>query len=221
MIHGGIWGVLHIVLFIVWLAMGLATFVVTHAIKNKELSVPTRSKRARMSRYLQIPPRACFAIMLAIGIELTRIANIYPLDPEMHIGIWVATVCWLAALALRLCYETGTLEKQLGYVEIALAALGGMGFVVYGLNSLATGAPIDDSWFAAKLLLVGAALWTLIAIDLNFRAISWPLEEIELDGSNPENEEGLARGVNHTLTSMVILYVMVIAAAFVGGGMAR
>lgn len=221
MFHGGTWSALHIVLFVVWLAMGLATLVVTHAIKNKQSSFSTRSKRARMSRYLQILPRASFAVMLAIGIELTRIANIYPLDPEMHIGIWVAAVAWLIALALRLCHESGALEKQLGYAEIALAALGGMGFVVYGLNSLATGAPIDDPWFAAKLLLVGAALWTLIAIDLNFRAISWPLEEIALDGSTPENEEGLARGVNHTLTSMVILYVLVIAAAFVGGGMAR
>lgn len=221
MIQGGIWSVLHIVLFVVWLATGLASLVVTRAIKNRQLPPSARSHRTRLSRYLQIPPRACFAVMLAIGIELTRLANIYPLDPEMHIGIWVATACWLVALALRLCYETGTLEKQLGYVEIALAALGGMGFVVYGLNSLATGAPIDDPWFAAKLLLVGAALWTLIAIDLNFRAISWPLEEIELDGSTPENEEALARGVNHTLASMIILYVLVVAAAFVGGGMAR
>ena len=92
MFHGGTWSALHIVLFVVWLAMGLATLVVTHAIKNKQSSFSTRSKRARMSRYLQILPRASFAVMLAIGIELTRIANIYPLDPEMHIGIWVAAV---------------------------------------------------------------------------------------------------------------------------------
>ncbi len=221
MFHGGIWTVLHIVLFVVWLATGLATLIVTAAVKNVQLPFAQRFKRMRMSRSLQILPRACFALMLPIGIELTRLGNTYPLDPEMRIGIWAAAIGWLAALVVRARYETGTLEKMLGYAEIALAALGGMGFVVYGLNSLATGAPIDDPWFAAKLLLIGAALWTLIAIDLNFRALSWPLEEIELDGSTPENEEALQRGVNHTLTSLVILYVLVVATGFLGGGMAR
>ncbi len=221
MFHGGIWTGLHIVLFVVWLAAGVATLIVTAAVKNTQLPFVLRFKRMRMSRYLQMFPRACFALMIPIGIELIRLANTYPLDPEMRVGIWAAAIGWFIAVVVRFCYETGTLEKMLGYAEIALAALGGMGFVVYGLNSLATGAPIDDPWFAAKLLLVGAALWTLIAIDLNFRALNWPLEEIELDGSTPENEEALQRGVNHTLTSLVILYVLVVATGFLGGGMAR
>lgn len=217
----GSWNVLHIVVFGLWLAAGIATLIVSAAVRNARLSFFVRLSRARTSRRLQILSRACFALIIPMGLELTRLSNIYPLDPEMRIGIWIIALFWFAALVLRLRYETGTLEKMLGYAEIAIAALGGMGFVVYGLNSLATGAPIDDTWFAAKLLLVGAALWTLIAIDLNFRGLSWPLEEMEIEGSTPENEEALQRAVNHTLMSMVILYVLVVATAFVGGGMAR
>ncbi len=221
MISGDILRLLHSVTFAVWLTAGVATFVVTAAIKNAALPFPTRQARTRGSRYLQILPRICFALILPLGLELTRLGNIYPLDPELRIGFWIGATFWLVVLLLRLRYETGGLEKTVGYAEIAFQALAGMGFVVYGLNSLATGAPIDDSWFAAKLFLVGVALWTLIAIDLNFRSLAWPLEEIELDGSAPENEEALRRGVDHTLASMVILYMLVAATGFLGGGMVR
>ena len=221
MVDDDIWRALHIAVSAAWLIGGIAALIVTAAIKNTTLPLATRLSRARSSRYLQIPPRICFAVLLPIGIELTRLGNVYPLDPEMRGCVWTAAIGWLIVLVIRLCYEHGTLEKMVGYAEIAFAVLAGMGFVVYGLNSLATGAPIDDPWFADKLLLVGVALWTLIAIDLNFRSLSWPLEEIELDGSTPENEEALARGVNHTLTSMIILYVLIAASAFLGGGMAQ
>ena len=140
-------------------------------------------------------PRACFALMLPVGLELTALGNVYPVDRGLRVAFWAVAALWFVSLALRARDRDGDGHKGLGYAEIALEALAGMVFVVYGLNSLATGAPIVDPWFAtAKLFLVGVALWTLIAIDLRISGrAGWLLDEIELDGSTPENEEALAR----------------------------
>jgi hypothetical protein len=112
--------------------------------------------------------------------------------------------------------EGTPLGSLLGYIEIAFQALAGAGFVVYGLNSLATGAPIDEPWFAVKLAMFGLAFWTVIAINVSFRPFFAPFAEIAEDGSTPEREEAVARAVNHTIAYMIALYLLLAGIALLG-----
>jgi hypothetical protein len=211
-----IWSSLHIFVVVVWIAGGVAGIAVTRAIKNAELPFVERSRRAALSRKLQFLPRACFALTLPVGLELTGAGNIYPLNPGLRVAFWAIALVWLVVIAVSMRTRAKGLGKALGYLEIVFAALAGMGFVVYGLNSLATGAPIDDPWFAGKLFLFGVALWTLIAVDLNFRSLNAPFEDIGVDGSTPEAEEEVARAINFTVGSMAALYVLLIVIALLG-----
>lgn len=211
-----LWDYAHIILFAVWLAAEMGVFLWTAAAKNTRLSFDKRAASVRKARTLRILPRICFALILPVGIELTGALNVYPLSPGLKILFWSAGIIWLALIVVMARREDTPLGALLGYIEIAFQALAGAGFVVYGLNSLATGAPIDEPWFAAKLAMFGLAFWIVIAIDVSFRPFYAPFHEIGEEGSTPEREEAVTRAVNHALGYMVVLYLLIAGIAFLG-----
>ncbi|MGE4062438.1 MAG: hypothetical protein AB7E79_03630 [Rhodospirillaceae bacterium] len=211
-----LWDYAHIVLFVFWLGTELGVLACTAAAKNAKLAFETRQAFVRKARKLHVIPRVCFALILPVGIELTGAINVYPLTPGLKVLFWSAAGLWLVLIAAIARTEGSPMGKLLGYVEIAFQALAGAGFVVYGLNSLATGAPIDEPWFAAKLAMFGLAFWTVIAINVSFRPFFAPFAEIGEEGSTPEREEAVARAVNQTMTYMVVLYLLIAGIAFLG-----
>ena len=211
-----LWDYAHIVLFAVWLAAECGVFFWTAAAKDTKLSFEKRAAAVRRARHIHVVPRICFALILPVGIELTGALNVYPLSPGLKVLFWSVGLAWLALVLVMARHDGTPLGTLLGYIEIAFQALAGAGFVVYGLNSLATGAPIDEPWFAAKLAMFGLAFWIVIAIDVSFRPFFAPFAEIGEEGSTPEREEAVARAVNHTMAYMVVLYLLVAGIAVLG-----
>lgn len=210
------WDYTHILLFSVWLGVELVVFANTASTKNPTRSYAARRAAVGRALRLQVIPRVCFALILPVGIELTGAINVYPLSPFLRVLFWSAAILWLILIGFAARTRGTPMGSLLGYIEIAFQALAGAGFVVYGLNSLATGAPIDDPWFAAKLSMFGLVFWTVIAIDVSFRPFFAPFAEIGEEGSTPEREEAIARAVNHTLFYMLVLYALIAGIAFLG-----
>ncbi len=211
-----LWDYAHIALFVVWIAAAFGVMVHVAAAKNSKLPYEARQAAVGKARALDIIPRVCFALILPVGIELTGAINVYPLSPGLKILFWSGAAIWLALIFMIDRREGTPLGSLLGYIEIAFQALAGAGFVVYGLNSLATGAPIDEPWFAVKLAMFGLAFWTVIAINVSFRPFFAPFAEIAEDGSTPEREEAVARAVNHTIAYMIALYMLLAGIALLG-----
>ncbi len=211
-----LWDYTHIALFAVWLCAEIGVFTCTAAAKNTKLAYEARGRFVALARKINILPRICFALILPVGIELTGAINVYPLSPDLRVLFWCAAAVWLFLIVGGVRRESTPMGALLGYIEIAFQALAGAGFVVYGLNSLATGSPIDEPWFAAKLAMFGLAFWTVIAIDVSFRPFFAPFAEIGEEGPTPEREEAVARAVNHTLFYMAVLYLLIAGIAFLG-----
>lgn len=211
-----VWDYAHIVLFVFWLGTELGVFAGVAAVKNAHLSFETRQAFLRIARKVHIVPKVCFALILPVGIELTGAVNVYPLSQVLRVLFWSAALLWLVLIALRARAQGAPMGTLLGYIEIAFQTLAGAGFVVYGLNSLATGAPIDDPWFALKLAMFGLVFWTVIAVDVSFRPFQAPFAEIGEEGSTPEREEAVSRAVNQTLAYKVVLYLLIAGIAFLG-----
>jgi hypothetical protein len=211
-----LWDYTHIVLFVFWLGTELGVIACTAAAKNAKLAFETRAAFIRTARKIHIIPRLCFALILPVGIELTGAINVYPLSSGLKVLFWSVSAAWIVLILVMARCEGTPLAKLLGYIEIAFQALAGGGFVVYGLNSLATGAPIDEPWFATKLAMFGLAFWLVIAVNISFRPFFAPFAEIGEEGSTPEREEAVARAVNYTMAYMVVLYLLIAGIAFLG-----
>lgn len=210
------WGYLHILLFALWLGPELGVFLALLMVKQPERSFEVRLACVNLAQQLHVVPRLCFALLLPAGIELTQALNVYPIAPAFLAAFWIAAVIWVILIVIGARNRGTPLAKGLSYAEITFEVLAGMGFVAYGLNSLATGSPIDDPWFAAKLFLIGTVFWVAIAAELSFHPFVLPFAEIGEEGSTFEREEAVARALNNTLKAMALLFVLLAAIAFLG-----
>jgi hypothetical protein len=211
-----VWGYIHILLFVLWLGPETGVFITTALLKNPARSFETRKALVRITALAHVLPRICFALILPTGVELTGAINIYPLTPGLRTVSWAISLVWLIVIVLSVRNHGKPLGANLRIVELVFEAFAGLAFVAYGLNSLATGAPIDDPWFAAKLFLFGLVFWAAIAVDICFRPFYAPFNEIALEGSTAEREEVISAAVNHTLAALAALYILIAAVAFIG-----
>ena len=215
--RASIWGFAHILLFVFWLGTDLGVFFALAVVKQANRSFEVRRACVDLAQRLHVIPRLCFALTLPVGLELTQALHVYPVDNPMLLGgFWAIAVVWVVLIAIGARNRGTPLAKGLSYAEITFEVLAGMGFVAYGLNSLATGSPIDDPWFAAKLFLFGVVFWVAIAAELSFHPFVLPFAEIGEEGSTFEREEAVARALDNTLKAMALLYVLLAAIAFLG-----
>jgi len=211
-----IWGYVHILLFVLWLGPDLGVFAATALVKNPNRGFETRKMLVRSAHLAHVLPRVCFALILPTGVELTGALNVYPLTPGLRAVTWTISAVWLIVILLGVRNQGKALGANLRVIELVFEAFAGLAFIAYGLNSLATGAPIDDPWFAAKLFLFGLVFWAAIATDICFRPFYAPFNETALEGATPEREEAITAAVNHTLVAMVAQFLLIAAVAFIG-----
>lgn len=210
------WGIAHAVLFAVWLIGDLAVFALTARVKNAVLDFPARMTLVLSAGRVQVVPRLCFALMLITGIELTGAVGVYPLTPGLRVAAYVMSLGWAGVIVASAATLGTALAANLRIIELVFEAFTGLAFVAYGLNSLATGAPIDDVWFAAKLFLFGLVFWAAIAADIGFRPFYAPFSETATEGATPEREEAITAAINHSLAARIAALVLILAIAFLG-----
>ncbi len=211
-----VWGYIHIILVVFWIGAELGVFVSTALIRRAQLSYDARVALLKVATITHVVPRVCFALILPVGIELTGAINVYPLTPGLQTASWITSVIWLFIIVAHVCAAGFPAASTLRHLDLFFKTVAGLGLVVYGLNSLATGAPIDETWFAAKLFLVGLVFWVTIAVDLCFRPFFAPFLELRKYGATPDREEAITRAANHALLAMGALYFLLAAIAFVG-----
>jgi hypothetical protein len=211
-----VWGYLHILLFVFWLGTDVGGIMSLVMARNAKRSFEARMALTRLSQALDIFPRVCLALTLPVGLQLTSALNLYPISGQLLAVCWMLAAFWLISLVVMKRAAGTALATNLGRLRQVSHVTVGLIFVVIGLNSLATGAPLEETWYATKLLLFGLVFWTAIAVDICLQPFQVPFMEIGQQGSEPEREEAVSRAVGNTLTASIVLYILIAAIAFIG-----
>lgn len=211
-----LWGFIHILLFVFWLGADVGVFTSAVLAKNPKLSFETRANLLRLGLIVDCFPRTCFALIFPVGLHLADGLGLYPVSTALFAFGWGLAALWLTIIFVAFVNEGKPIAHTCNSVQFGLEGLLGLMFTVVGLNSLATGAPLVDTWFAVKILLFGLAFWAAMAIDLCFRPFFAPFMEIGTQGSTPEREEAVSRAINNTLIAVMTLYVLIAIIAFLG-----
>ncbi len=211
-----LWGFVHIVLFVFWLGTDVGALVAASMARNPKRSFEARMSLIRLVMVISVFPRICFALILPVGMHLTKSLSLYPISTDLLLVTWALAAYWIGTVVIVARNE----GRRLALIASRLALLShtilGLIFVVIGLNSLATGAPLEETWFAWKLLLYGLVFWTSIAVEVCFSPFLGPFMEIGQHGSSPEREEAVTRAINNTQIAVVTLYALIAVIAFIG-----
>jgi heme A synthase len=163
-----------------------------------------------------LSPRVSFALFLPVGVHLTQGLGLYPVTPAILVGSWLIALAGIV-LAIVLYNNEGTrLAITLSGIHRAFQVIMGAVFVTIGAQSLVTGAPLDQGWFALKVLLFGLMFWTSMVVEKASRGLFEPFFEIGKLGSTPEREGLVRKYFNRSLIGVSVIYLEIVAIAFLG-----
>ena len=211
-----LWGYVHILLFVFWLGADVGVFLSVVRAKNSELSFETRAALMKLGMTVDLFPRTCFALIIPVGLHMTRDLGLYPVSGGMLIGAWILAALWIAAIFTGFRNEGKPIAVTLAKGQLVFEGIMGVLVVGVGVMSLINDAPLVDTWFAAKITLFGLAFFAALGIDFAFTPAIKPFMEIGTEGSTPEREALYSKAVNHTLVWVLTLYVLIALIAFMG-----
>ena len=128
--------------------------------------------------------------------------------------LWLVTIVWVVFVWV-VPRESETPGAQLARkIEGALMVLGGLAFIVYGGYQLFVGDQITGKWLALKMALFGLVPLPALEIGEAMHRLRPALDE--LSGISAPIPGKIARAIDIASVASLILYGLLIAAAFVG-----
>lgn len=211
-----VWGYVHILLFVFWLGADVGVFLSAVRAKNSELSFESRAAIMKLGLTVDLFPRTCFALIIPVGLHMTRDLGLYPVPGGLLVGAWILAALWIAAFMTAHKNEGKPIAITLAKGQFVFQLIMGVLITCIGVMSLLNGTPLPDTWFAVKITLFGLVFFAAVGIDFAFTPAIKPFMEIGTEGSTPEREALFAKHVNHTLVWVLSLYVLIALVAFVG-----
>ncbi len=211
-----VWGYVHILLFVFWLGADVGVFLSAVMAKDSSMKFESRAAIMKLGLLVDLFPRTCFALILPVGLHMTRDFGLYPVPGWMLIVSWIIAAVWIWAFMTGYRNEGKPLAVTLAKAQLVFEGVMGAIIVAIAVMSLINGAPIADAWFAVKILLFGFVFWAALGIDFAFTPAIKPFMEIGTEGSTPEREALFSKHVNHTLVWVLTLYVLIAVIAFLG-----
>ena len=216
MVSYSLWTYVHVLLFVFWLGADVGVFMAAVYAKNDQLSFESRATLLKLAGFIDLFPRVSFALMLPVGLRLVVLTGIYPVTSTIQLISWLVAIAWVALILVAYVREGSGLANTLGRIQNIFLIVAGLLFIGLGMLSLANAEPFAQGWFGLKMLLFGCVFFAALAIDYCFRPMFAPFMAIGTDGSTPEREAAVTKAINRTLVSVIALYLLIAAIAFLG-----
>ena len=216
MTEHSIWVFIHILLFVYWLGGDLGVLILARAATQAKLSFAERVFSLKMSLLIDVLPRICFALMFPVGLQICRTGGFAKVGTGWLALAWVLAAAWVALIFAVGKHHDTPLGAKLGRLNLAFQSIVLFAIVSVGLWSLFGEGPFAGGWLAAKVLLFGLIFAASIGIDFAFRPVAPAFMRLATEGSKPDIEREISRGVNGALVYVYALYALLVVIAFLG-----
>ncbi|MBL8384621.1 MAG: hypothetical protein JNM90_16185 [Burkholderiales bacterium] len=206
---------LHILAFGYWLGADLGVYFCDSQMTRADLDIEERLRVRRIRYKVDMAPRTCFVLILALGFTLAQRYG-SPVTGAWLGLLWAALLAWLALIwSVRIHGGTprgawlGRLDRTVWFgAGLAMMTLGGAG--IAGQVGL-------PQWLAAKMFVYGLICWN--GLWIMGSADHWyPLIEAlrRGDGDRDEIERRMKQTRFWCGTSAFVLWFLVLVVAFLG-----
>jgi len=211
-----VWKYIHILLFVYWLGADLGVFLLALASKRSNLSFAERALALKMAMVIDVMPRLSFALMFPVGLELAAAKGYVEPTALARSAAWLISATWVSIVIGMTRLEGKPVAHRLAKANAALhwALL----FVVAGIggSSILGHGPFPAGWLGWKVLLFGLIFFCGIMIDKEFDPVSPAFARLAAEGSKPDIEQAISRGIDRSIVWVLTLYALVVVIAFLG-----
>ncbi|MEO5829909.1 MAG: hypothetical protein ABIQ36_05010 [Rhodanobacter sp.] len=207
----------HLLLFVLWLGADVGVYLLgQHFRKRDRYSLDQRLALLKLLVEVDMVPRTAWALMVPITLSVVTVGGYWV------VPVWGLALAWfIGALWIWLVWDAHAhdqtpraardrkIESRLRY---ALAAF----YLGLGLVSLWRGVPLAPHWLATKALMFGVIFAAAIMIDVSFKPVGPQLLRLIKEGSSDATEVPLLLTMNRTRIWVWIVYLMLLATAWLG-----
>lgn len=202
---------LHITLFGVWLGSVVALLVLLLSRYRETLSDTEGRQFLQHVAYVQRLPKAALILMLPMGLQLSNNLALIKLGDGSMIGIWVFALLWLVIDWIGAPSGASMPSKAMRVVERILQACFVLILLGAGILSHLSGAPVEASWLATKLILFAGALVIMSGVD----ALLVPLYQ-SAESKGESNGPGRKQSILMAVGLLALLVALLLTAAWTG-----
>lgn len=205
---------LHVLMFVYWLGGDLGAFYISRYLVDPKRSVPERALALKTLGDVDMAPRTCLILALPTGLTLAKLKGWWDLSPNLVIGVWILAAFWLAlAWSIHLSHgRAGGFVRRLDLV-IRWGVL--FALLILGLAGLkgATTAPL---FINIKLLLLATAIGCGLLIRVQLAPLGAPVQAMLTTGPTQDTDAAIAGVLSATRPIVMVLWALIITAAFMG-----
>ncbi len=208
---------IHIILFVLWLGADVGVFMLgQHFRKREKYDLPQRLVLLQLLVNLDMTPRTAWALMVPLTITMVDAGGWWDV-PVWGVALsWVVGAVWLWLVwdaHIHDQTERAARDRKIEFVlKIGLTIF----YLGLGIISLVQGEPLIPIWLATKALMFGLIFAAAIMIDVAFKPVGPQLGKLIVEGSSDETEIPLRKTMDLTRIWVWIVYLLLLATAFLG-----
>ena len=207
----------HTVLFVYWLGGDLGVYLSAKFVADRKLSLDERFRFMKLLMQCDMGPRTALISLLPVGFQMAWDLGVSPIGGIYLAAIWVAGLLWLGANWWMFFNEQKPLTAKLKGIDmyIRYGVVIGMGGL--GLLSFINGAPIEDNWLAAKILLFAGAVVLGVYLRSEIKNLILGFGMIRAGGDEADKGNDIvSAALDRSKVAALFLWFIVAVIAFIG-----
>ncbi|MEO9461154.1 MAG: hypothetical protein ABJ242_00335 [Marinomonas sp.] len=207
----------HLLLFVLWLGADVGVFLLgQHFRKRDEYTLEQRIALLKLLVLIDMTPRTAWALMVPLSLSVVDMGGWWDVPNWLVIAAWAIGAFWLWLVWDAHKHDQAPRAVRNRRVEGWLRWIVGAFYLWLGGQSLLANAPLSPDWLAWKALLFGLIFVAAIMIDVAFKPVGAQLGAVLEKGSSDETEIPLLKTMNKTRIWVWIVYLLLLATAFLG-----
>lgn len=205
---------LHLLIPIYWLGGDLGAFYSSRFMVDPSRSVTERMMALKILNNIDMAPRTTLILAFPTGFALAWAKGWIEVPGVAPIVVWVLALGWLA-LAWAVHLRHGPAGAQLKRIDIAVRYVVLAALVASGVAGL-TGALAMPLFIALKLLLLAVCITIGLIVRRQLVPLFPAIAALREHGATPETDRAIAGVIAITQPTVMVLWVMVLIASFLG-----
>lgn len=207
----------HMLLFVLWLGADVGVYLAGQHFRKRELySLDQRIALLKLLVLIDMTPRSAWAMMVPVSLSVVALGGYWAVPGWLLALAWIIGGLWLWLLWDAHFHDQTPRAARNRRIESWLRIGLTVFYLWLGLQSLATGAPLEPHWLASKALLFGLIFAAAIMIDVTFKPVGPQLGRLLKEGSSDETELPLRATMDRTRIWVRTTYALLIIISYIG-----
>lgn len=206
----------HVLVFVIWLGIDLAVWYVGFYAINRKLSAETRVTVIRILFALDMAPRICMTLMLALGIHLSYRIGYLLVPPWVIYASYLICLGWMS-LVLYLHYgEKTRLQANLRRFDFGFRLVLIAGLSTYAAISLSGPSGVGADFIAWKLLIFATIIACSLMVRMKLKPFGSAYINLQKGKVSQADEDTIENSIAVTRPWMLVIWIGLLLSAALG-----